>query len=383
MWLGKIRGDAGETEIGLTDAKLARDLFEKLNPKAFDLRFDRAWNLASVAHLQELSGNPREANKSWRQAVAVFDLLAKDEPGRLDFRSDLAFLVMSLAQSSTRIGLNADAERDYRRAVDILERSVALALRVLRIVIAWQSPNTISARSCSRPSDSKNLTSSPSSRSRITSDFSSRTITGSDDPKLCSLHEEHRDGPARTEPRRRGHQFVRGSSQAIRFIASELARDPDVRQRRADTLDNLGATYLIHGRYKDAEPRIRQGLTIRESLAGDRPEEPKYQESFGMSKIHLGKVMAKRGELAEARRLLEQGVELETRAFKADPRNRDRRDYICKEGARLLQCSCWIKAHTPIGQSSPRHLARPLAFGWQRHPDGSRGEPDRMWGTWQ
>ena len=126
-WLGEIRGQAGSTKAALADAKHARDLFDKLDPQAVDLGWDRAWNLANLAHLQELTASYSEADTSWRQAAGMFETLVQRAPQRLDLRSDLAYHLMQLALSSVRHHRDQEAEQNFRRAVEILQGVVAQA----------------------------------------------------------------------------------------------------------------------------------------------------------------------------------------------------------------------------------------------------------------
>jgi tetratricopeptide (TPR) repeat protein len=88
-------------------------------------------------------------------------------------------------------------------------------------------------------------------------------------------------------------------------------------------LDNLGQALVRSGDRKNAEQRTRQGLKIRETLVADFPGEAGYLDSLALSKRHLGDILASRGATAEARGLLEQGVELGQKAVKADPRVRE------------------------------------------------------------
>ncbi len=328
-WLGNIRGKAGQTVTALADAQLGRDLYDKLNPKALDLRSNRAWNFGNLAHLQGLSGDFLEADKSWRQAVAHFDSLATEYPGRLDFRSELAYDVMSLALSSTRIGQSADAERHYRRAVDILERVMAEAPERsqdrYRLALAQHHFGDFLFQNM-RPEESERF-------NRLAFKSYERLFFENyqQDLMIRNCAACMKNIATIQIGMKLPDAAVNSYAEALKLFNSlpgKVARDPDVRQARADILDNAGAIYLKYGRYKDAEPRIRQGLEIRESLAALKPDEPKYQESFGMSKIHLGKVLAERGESALARQLFEQGVLLETRAWKAEPRNQDARLHL-------------------------------------------------------
>jgi tetratricopeptide (TPR) repeat protein len=117
---------------------------------------------------------------------------------------------------------------------------------------------------------------------------------------------------------------------------------------------------------KEAEPRVRQGLALRESLLAEAPDSSQYQDAVGISKSHLGEVLRRQGVAAQARQLHEQAVALGQKAVKTDPRNRAAHDHL--RGARELLALCltelgayvecgvvvdeWFRALPPAGDSN-------------------------------
>ena len=106
---------------------------------------------------------------------------------------------------------------------------------------------------------------------------------------------------------RLGHytEAMKSLEQAIKLfdaLSPELLIERSVRESRGKTLDNLGWMHLIHGRATEAEPRVRDGLAVRESLLADAPDSSEYQDDLGLSKSHLGEILRRQGALAQARR---------------------------------------------------------------------------------
>ncbi len=70
VWLAKIRTQTGETIAALADAKLARDMYEKLDPQRVDLAWDRglescrAWLI-----FRSFPRNFTDADRSWRKPL--------------------------------------------------------------------------------------------------------------------------------------------------------------------------------------------------------------------------------------------------------------------------------------------------------------------------
>ena len=108
----------------------------------------------------------------------------------------------------------------------------------------------------------------------------------------------------------------------------KLALEPGMREEQGKIHDNLGAILILNGRQHDAEPQIQKGLEIREALLTLAPNRSSYLDDLGLSKAHLGTILANRGEPESARRLFEQAVELGQNALKADPRNHDARGHL-------------------------------------------------------
>ncbi len=318
--LARIRSQAGDTITALADAKLARDLFDKLDRDRADLAWERGWNLAHLAYLQELSGNFVDSDKSCQQATGVFEALAAKAPERLDLRADFAFNLMQLGQSSRRLGRNGQAERDLRRAVELLEQVVKEAPersadRFRLAQAAHHFGHFLFEQK--RPSEAETYSYlafrayerlffdsyRPDEMVRACADCLSNVATG-------------QLGLGRFDD---AINSYRESLKLFDSLPPKLAFERSIRDSHAKVLDNLGKALMLKGNFDAAEPRIRQGLSIRESLLADAPGDPSFRDALGLSSTHLGEILEHSGETMEARRLLKRGVELEERALSVQP----------------------------------------------------------------
>jgi tetratricopeptide (TPR) repeat protein len=107
--------------------------------------------------------------------------------------------------------------------------------------------------------------------------------------------------------------------------------------------------HLTYDRVKEAEPRVRHGLALRESLLADAPDSSEYQDAVGMSKSHLGEVLLRQGAAAQARQLYEQAVALGQKAVKTDPRNQAAHDHLRGSREYLALCLTELGAYVECG----------------------------------
>jgi eukaryotic-like serine/threonine-protein kinase len=320
-WLAKIRAQAGGTITALADAKLARDLYEKLDRERIDLAWDRGWNQANLANLEDQTGNVIEANKSWRQAVALFEGLVAKAPRRLDLRADLAFNLMQLGLSSRRLGKSEEAERDLRRTVDILQRVVGDAPE--RTADRFRLAQA--AHHFGHFLFEKNRTSEAEAFSYLAYRAYERLFLDSYRPdEMVNACADCLSNVAISQlGLGRFDDAIRSYRESLKLFDSlppKLAFERSIRENRGKVLDNLGKALMLRGSFDEAEPRIRQGLSIRESLLAEAPKSPSFQDALGLSSTHSGEILARRGQAEGARRLLKRGVELEQQALARDPR---------------------------------------------------------------
>jgi eukaryotic-like serine/threonine-protein kinase len=110
-------------------------------------------------------------------------------------------------------------------------------------------------------------------------------------------------------------------------LASEVARIPDYPQKLAVTRLNLAL--LLESRNPLAAKQIyHQALDAQESLLSLFPDVPEYRLALGRTLYSLSGLHFKQGELAAARRLLEQAIPHHRAALEFNRRNQAGRDYL-------------------------------------------------------
>ena len=302
-WLAKIRTQTGDTIKAMGEAKLARDLYDKLDSDRVDLASDRGWNLAGLARLEELSSNLSDADKSWRQAALLFETLVAKAPKRLDLRGDLAENIVRCGLSSCRLGRNAEAERELRRAVDILQGVVS------------EAPERTADRF--RLAQAEHHLGSFLFENQRWSEAGAFSFLAFQAYERLFLDSYRPDDMVKACADclsnlalsqlglSRGDDAINTYRECLRLFDSlppKLAYERSIRDNHANVLDNLGKTLMLQGNFADAEPCIRKGFSIRESLLADAPRDPGVQDGLGLSSTHLGQIHERRGETALARR---------------------------------------------------------------------------------
>ena len=148
-------------------------------------------------------------------------------------------------------------------------------------------------------------------------------------------------------------EATKSLEQAIKLfdaLSPELLIERSVRESRGNTLDNLGWMHLIHGRATEAEPRVRDGLAVRESLLADAPDSSEYQDDLGLSKSHLGEILRRQGAVSPGSRLHEQAVALGQKAVQGNPRNRELHDHLMGSRKLLALCLTDLGAYAECGE---------------------------------
>ncbi len=83
----------------------------------------------------------------------------------------------------------------------------------------------------------------------------------------------------------------------------------DLRRQLVRALDRLAELLPAAGRPADAEPVLRRAVELREAMAAEGHAEPADRAVIASAQSRLGALLAARGDLAAARRALEQAAE--------------------------------------------------------------------------
>jgi eukaryotic-like serine/threonine-protein kinase len=337
--LGRIHLESGETSIALAEAQRGRTLYQKLRPETLSEPGFPAWNLASLGLLHDRARHPDESDQCWRVAIADAEALVKRTPERLDYRSDLALYHLQFAGSSTAAKRAPEVLGDFQRSFELLETILKEAPE--------RSVDRRRLARCARRLASLNFSNDRWDESDRYSDIEfrcyDRLVFENDQPAVFVGDAAKCMRNKAIAKIKRGHHAdaTKSMEQALKLfdaLPPALAIERSVRASHGDTLDDLGRMHLTYGRVKEAEPRVRQALALRESLLAEAPDSSQYQDAVGVSKSHLGEVLRRQGAAAQARELHEQAVALGQKTVKTDPRNRAAHDHLRRARELLALC---------------------------------------------
>jgi len=134
-------------------------------------------------------------------------------------------------------------------------------------------------------------------------------------------------------------------------LASEVAGIPDYHQKLAVTRLNL-ALLLESGNPLAAKQMYRQALDAQESLLSLFPGVPEYRLALGRTLYSLAGLHFKQGELADARRLLEQAIPHHRAAHEFNRRNQAGRDYLRDDYGVLTVVLVRLREHDAAAQAA-------------------------------
>jgi tetratricopeptide (TPR) repeat protein len=99
------------------------------------------------------------------------------------------------------------------------------------------------------------------------------------------------------------------------------------------------------GRADESEALHRRALGLREALAAEFPGSAEYRSDCGATLNNLALRLKQRGDLAEARRLLEQAMEHQRAALKINPRRAQTRAFLHNHCTILVDVLCRLGEH--------------------------------------
>ncbi len=117
------------------------------------------------------------------------------------------------------------------------------------------------------------------------------------------MKNEIQDKPAALE-------LYRRSFELRAQLVAEFPAEPEYRRGLAHTHTDLGLVLSDLGRYEEAIPELRQGVTIRKKVVADFPDVPEYRNELAHAVTWLGSRLMPLGQLEEAELNLRQAVAL-------------------------------------------------------------------------
>jgi tetratricopeptide (TPR) repeat protein len=148
--------------------------------------------------------------------------------------------------------------------------------------------------------------------------------------------------------------------------AKRCPDDPEPRYAVAVSLYHTGLLLSNVGRPADAESAYRQAVPFLEKLAGQSPDHLPYRSSLGAALNNLAGALRDRGELTEARRLLEEAIRHQTAARKIDDKNPTCREFLRNHYWSLAETLVQLGEHAEAAKAAAE-LPGLYPEGWQEY----------------
>jgi tetratricopeptide (TPR) repeat protein len=317
--LGLIHLSLGETQeaekLVLQAVDLAKRLAEEF-PERPEYRDNLADYYGSLGFTLRYT-RPREAEEAYHDDLALRKQLVAEFPGVPAYRSALAKVYNNLGMVLWDLKRTREAEESFRQAQEI-----------------WQE---LAAADPAEPKYQSDLggTYNNLGHSLMDRGVRSRVVLGASTVGLVGsiqapgpLLAASALIPARVEELPRARQFLR---QAIDHQQRALKVRPLHTQDRAYLArhyDTLGAIEKRLNNFNEAEKAMRQSQGVRERLADDFPSTPDYRCELGGVLNNLAILQKYRGNLAGARRSVEEAITHQQAARKMDPEAPKYRQYL-------------------------------------------------------
>jgi tetratricopeptide (TPR) repeat protein len=230
----------------------------------------------SLNRLADLIGNRAEAERLYRQSLAIRERLAEADPGSAEAQRDLSVVQERLGVLMVRVGNGAEAERLYRQSLAIRER------------LAKADPESAHAQ--------RDLSVSLNQLGELMV----RVGNGAEAERLYRQSLGIAERLAKADP---------GSADA--------RRDLSISQEK------LGDVTVLAGNGAEAERRYRQSLANRERLAEADPGSADAHRDLVVILDKLGGLMVRVGNGGKAERLYRQSLAIRVRLAEADPGSAD------------------------------------------------------------
>jgi tetratricopeptide (TPR) repeat protein len=309
-------------------------------------RYQLATLLARLPHRQP------EDEQVYQAAIKAQTALATSASSSLDSRRKLVRYLNNLGLLLTDAGRLEEAETHYRSAIKILEESLAreptapgnrwhLARSEANLGVLLQKTGRLSdAEDCLRHALAR--------QKQLATDFPRVPDYGQELGSIFNnlgllLAATHRDGPA--------EEAFKESLSLRERLSREVAGVPGYLQKLAVTRLNLAL--LLESKNPPAARQIyREAMDVQESLSASFPDVPEYRQALGRTQYALAGLHFKQGELAEARRLLEQAIGHHRAALEFNDRNQASRDFLRDDYGVLAVILVRLKQHREAAKAA-------------------------------
>ncbi|MCI0456168.1 MAG: tetratricopeptide repeat protein, partial [Gemmataceae bacterium] len=299
------RGKLRDAEALVAEALVLYEKLAKESPKEFAVLYGRARARSNQGIVLALTERPAEAEQAFREALKWQKELAPGCPGRSEVRQDLGETLRNLALLLQQTERPQQAEATHREALQVRRRLIA------------------------------DFPAYPDLRGDLAHSYNDLGSV------LASLG---RPGEA-----------VEAYQSAIALyekLPAELRKQLKNRAGLARAHFGLAPPLIEMNRPKEAEAANRQSARLYRELAEADPAEPDHSHYLAGSLVNLAYLHTRRGELAEARRLLADAMPHHRAAIQAKPRSNEYRRGLCGNRACLAATFVTENQHAGLAEAA-------------------------------
>jgi eukaryotic-like serine/threonine-protein kinase len=403
------KAEAHHTEALALRKKLAEDFAEL--PQC---RRDLARSHGNIGHLRMDQGKHKEAEAHHLQALDLQEKLTKDFPGVPDYRSDLGKVHQNLGNLMVAQSNPAEAEAHYRQAVALLAKLTEDFPRIpeYRSVLALSQHNLgILLRALGKLTEAEeaygkalairerladDFREVPEYRSELAHSYNSLGLLLRQRDRLPEA--ETAFGHAVDLTRELAKEFRSSAKYQIdlgmwlgnlALLRMDRGRLPEARQLLQQAITHKQAALKVdptHAEYRlslhtgwltlagvlkqlgergEAETAYRQSLEVFQESPADFRSRPGVQSDLAATLNDLSLLLMDRGEVAKARRLLEEAVEHQQLALQAQPRHPPYRQFLRHHYANLAKALGRLGEHVELAR-----VAEKLSEVFPENPAG-------------
>jgi tetratricopeptide (TPR) repeat protein len=323
--LGWVLWSCGRHQEAQQAVRRALELVQKLAdefPKNSEYLANLAGTHNNLGAQLLRTGYLKEAEESFRQGLRVLDQLAGPSTKVPKYHKERAVLQTSLAVVLESTGRFEEAKKLFPRSGEMAEKLAAdfsaVPLYQHRLAGTYTRMATLHKHTGLLQEAEKALRLAVEPRRKLAADFSNvpqyriglaNTLTS-----LATLLQERAE---LVEARK----LLEEAMDHYRVALKANPRHPDYRLAYCYSLANLATTFAQLGSHDAAKKLYSQAISVCEELATEFPTVGEYQSRLAEWLQQDGIRLENRGELAEARRLLERAVVHEQAALAHIPRN--------------------------------------------------------------
>jgi tetratricopeptide (TPR) repeat protein/tRNA A-37 threonylcarbamoyl transferase component Bud32 len=358
----------------------------RTNPK---VRFETARACRRAGDIQHLLGRDHRAGAAYDQGIALLQALSAERPDLADYRRELALCHYGRGQMLGVAGSPRDAEQAFDQALKLYEELVAenpehgidrdnLTTSRYGLALVYESTGRLDE---AEKALHRILREAEALVARFPAEPAHRKSLAVYCLKLANLLMTHTDQVqeserlfrkavalaeqvARKPPHEREYEMQVAANHAglanalmhtgrfeeagaeyrkaqalLKKLTDDFPSRPDYRLAYAQSHGMLGNFHQVQHQLEQAEKAWEQDRKLQERLAAEYPTSAKYQSSYGASLSNRSVGPAERGELREARSLLEEAIRRQQAALKINPKEPTYRLYLsthCTNLALLL-----------------------------------------------